>query len=322
MTTHSTKQVGTAWGRLITLLVVVVPVLGLLYAIHQLWNREVNARDLVLCGILYALTALGICIGFHRLVTHRSFITFSPVRALVLILGSMAVEGDVVTWVATHLEHHARSDREGDPHSPREGFWHAHIGWMVGAFTASPEIYARHLQQDKLVQVIARTFFGWVAVSLALPALLDGWLSVGSPGGFGTGVWHGLLWGGLVRICLTHHVTWSVNSICHTFGQRPFATRDSSRNNWIIGLLAFGEGWHNNHHAFPSAAYHGFAWWQIDVSGYLIRLLKLLRLATKVQVPSPEALVWGRARAEAGGVAHVPNLPPERALLRRGRPVR
>ena len=180
----------------------------------------------------------------------------------------MAVEGDVVSWVATHLEHHARSDRPGDPHSPRDGFWHAHMGWMIGPFTASPQIYARHLRNDRMVQVMSRAFFVRVALSLALPAVLDGWLSIGSAGGFGTGLWHGLLWGGLVRICLAHHVTWSVNSICHTFGRRPFgATQDESRNNWLVGLLAFGEGWHNNHHAFPAAAYHGFVWWQIDLSG-------------------------------------------------------
>ena len=261
-------------GHAITLVVVVVPFLALLYAIRQLWNQDVNGRDLVICAAFYALTAMGVTVGFHRLTTHRSFVAPWPVRGVLIGLGSMAVEGPVVYWVATHLEHHAHSDRAGDPHSPRDGFWHAHLGWMMGAYTAKPDIYARHLRHDRLVQALSRTFFGWVAVSLALPALLDGWLSVGSAGGFGTGLWHGFLWGGLVRICLTHHVTWSVNSICHTFGQRPFAaTRDTSRNNVVVGLLAFGEGWHNNHHAFPAAAYHGFTWWQIDMSAYLIRLL-------------------------------------------------
>lgn len=161
---------------------------------------------------------------------------------------------------------------------------------MLGAFTAKPEVHARHLRHDRLVQCISRTFFGWVFLSLALPAVLDGWRSVGSLGVFGVGVWHGLVWGGLVRICLTHHVPWSVNSLCHTFGQRPFsATRDSSRNNWVVGVLALREGWHNNHHAVLSTAYHGFTWWQIDISGYMIRLCALLRLASKVQMPSREA---------------------------------
>jgi stearoyl-CoA desaturase (delta-9 desaturase) len=294
------KHEASTLGRLITLVVASIPFLGLLLAVHQLWDRQVNGSDLAVFGILYLFSGLGVCVGFHRLATHRSFVAVSPVRAALLALGSMAVEGDVVYWVATHLEHHARSDREGDPHSPRDGFWHAHIGWMLGPFSASPDIYCRHLKQDRLVRFIARTFFGWAALSLALPALLDGWLSMGTPGGFGIGALHGLLWGGLVRICFTHHVTWSVNSICHSFGQRPFAaTRDSSRNNFIIGLLAFGEGWHNNHHAFPAAAYHGFSWWQIDLSGYLIRLLKLLRLARNVQMPSASARARQRARPDA-----------------------
>jgi stearoyl-CoA desaturase (delta-9 desaturase) len=281
---------GIEWGKWITLFVVVAPFVALLYAIRQLWDHQVNGQDLVLFGVFYALTAMGITVGYHRLLTHRSFVTTTPIRFLFLLLGSMAVEGSVVYWVATHLEHHAHSDRVGDPHSPREGFWHAHIGWMVGPYSASPEVYARHLKDDRLVQFMSRTFFAWVAFTLALPALLDGLLSIHSAGGFGTGCWHGLLWGGLVRICLTHHVTWSVNSICHTFGARPFsATRDDSRNNWVVGLLAFGEGWHNNHHAFPSAAFHGFRWWQIDCSAYVIRLLRVLGLATKVQMPTAEA---------------------------------
>jgi len=313
------RQDASRLGHLISLVVVVVPFLGLLYGIHQLWDRQVNGRDLVICGVLYALTGMGITIGFHRLVTHRSFTTVVWVRWLLLILGSMAVEGDVVYWVATHLEHHAKSDREGDPHSPRDGFWHAHIGWMLGAFTASPAVYARHLRQDRLVQFMSRTFFGWVAVSLALPALLDGWLSQSSPGGFGTGCWHGLLWGGLVRICLTHHVTWSVNSICHTFGQRPFAaTRDTSRNNWVVGVLAFGEGWHNNHHAFPSAAYHGFSWWQVDLSAYLIRLLKVVRLATRVQMPSAEAMRREHARTRDIDSVGALEAPQDLEVLRTG----
>ncbi len=299
VTTLKSNRRSIEWGKWITLFAAVAPFVALLYAIRQLWDRQVNTQDLVLCGIFYALTSLGICIGYHRLLTHRSFVTSVPIRFLFLLLGSMAVEGGVVYWVATHLEHHAHSDREGDPHSPREGFWHAHVGWMIGPYEARPDVYARHLKDDRLVQFMSRTFFGWVGFTLLLPALLDGWLSMGNAGGFGTGFWHGVLWGGLVRICLTHHVTWSVNSICHTFGQRPFsATKDTSRNNFVVGVLAMGEGWHNNHHAFPSAAYHGFKWWQIDVSGYIIRLLKLVGLATKVQMPTAEAQARQRGRGD------------------------
>jgi stearoyl-CoA desaturase (delta-9 desaturase) len=287
-------------GHVLTLSIVLLPFVALAVAIRLLWDRQVNAQDIVLCLGLYAVTAMGITIGFHRLTTHRSFVAVPPIRALLLLLGSMAVEGPVVYWVATHLEHHAKSDREGDPHSPREGFWHAHIGWMLGAFAAKPEVYARHLRQDRLVQFMSRTFFAWVAVSMVLPGLLDGWLSRGLAGGFGTGFWHGLLWAGLVRMGITHHVTWSVNSLCHTFGSRPFdATRDRSRNNWLVGLLAFGEGWHNNHHAFPAAAYHGFTWWQIDVSAYCIRLFRVLGLARDVQMPSSAAVRREMAREQS-----------------------
>jgi stearoyl-CoA desaturase (delta-9 desaturase) len=301
--TPAPAKSGIEWGRLLTLVFVVVPFLGLVYAIRQLWNHEVNGRDLAICGVLYVVTAFGITVGFHRLLTHRSFVTFWPIRAAFLVLGSMAIEGPAVYWTATHLEHHAKSDREGDPHSPRDGFWHAHIGWMLGAYSAKPEVYARHLENDRLVQFISRTFAIWATISLTLPAIVDGLLSVSSPGGFGTGFWHGLIWGGLVRVCLAHHVTWSVNSICHTFGQRPFAaTRDSSRNNLVVGILGMGEGWHNNHHAFPSAAYHGFSWWQIDFSAYLIRLLKVTRLASKIQMPSLEARQRQRGRVVAPGM--------------------
>jgi fatty-acid desaturase len=165
------------WVRLATALGAVTPFLAFLYAILQMWDRQVNGIDLILFFTFYLSTGLGICVGFHRLLTHRAFVTFSPVRAVLLALGSMAVEGPAVTWAATHLEHHAKSDREGDPHSPVEGFWHAHMGWIIGKYSAKPEVYARHLEQDTLVQFISRTFFGWMALTVLLPGLLDGVLS-------------------------------------------------------------------------------------------------------------------------------------------------
>ena len=284
-------------SKFVNIVGVIGPFLALLVGIQQLWNRQVDGIDIALMLVFYLFTALGITIGYHRLLTHRSFVTPTPVRFLFLALGSMAVEGPAIYWAATHLEHHARSDKEGDPHSPTEGLWHAHMGWMFGPFSPSPEIYARHLQRDRLVQLVSKTFFVWMALTLILPGVLDGWLSLGRPGGFGTGFWHGLLWGGLVRAFFTHHVTWSVNSICHTFGGRPFdGTRDHSRNNFWVGVLAMGEGWHNNHHAFPSAAYHGFEWWQFDLSGYVIRLLKWTGLASKVQIPTREAMARQRLK--------------------------
>jgi len=241
-----------------------------------LWQRAVHPRDIVLLLALYALTAMGVTIGFHRMLTHRSFHPHPVVKFLLLVFGSMAVEGPAVEWATTHIKHHARADHEGDPHSPVEGFFHAHIGWMFHDLDPANAIYGRHLTNDPLIMFVNRTFVLWVALSLLIPFLIGGWT--------------GLLWGGLVRICLTHHVTWSVNSVCHTFGKREFETPDQSRNEWLVGLLAFGEGWHNNHHAFPRSAFHGLHWWQLDLSGSIIWMLERFGLVKEVYRVTPAML--------------------------------
>jgi stearoyl-CoA desaturase (delta-9 desaturase) len=246
--------------KVAVLVAVIVPLIATIYAICSLWERAVNWLDLALLLSFYILTALGVTIGFHRMLTHRSFRPHPIVKFILLVLGSMALEGPALEWAATHVKHHAQSDREGDPHSPVEGFFHAHIGWMFKDSMADPNVYCKNLVKDPTVVFVSRTFFLWTALSLLIPFALGGWT--------------GLLWGGLVRIFLTHHVTWSVNSICHTFGKRDFETPDRSHNEWIIGLLALGEGWHNNHHAFPRSAFHGLHWWQFDLSGYVIRALE------------------------------------------------
>jgi stearoyl-CoA desaturase (delta-9 desaturase) len=192
----------------------------------------------------------------------------------------MAVQGPAITWAANHLKHHALADKPGDPHSPLEGLVHAHLGWLFGEEKADPGRYCRHLLQDPVVVFADRTFVVWVALSLLIP--------------FAIGGWTGLLWGGLVRIFLVHHVTWSVNSVCHTFGRRAFETTDRSRNQWVVGLLAGGEGWHNNHHAFPRSAVHGLDRWQLDLSAWLIATLERLRLATNVQRIAPEMIARKR----------------------------
>ncbi|MHB8577536.1 MAG: acyl-CoA desaturase, partial [Dehalococcoidia bacterium] len=179
------------------------------------------------------------------------------------------------------------------PHSPVDGFWHAHMGWLFSGKQAEHLTYARDLTEDRLVMAISNTFFVWLAATLVLPALLGGMLAHD----FWTGAWHGLLWGGAVRLFLTHHITWSVNSVCHTFGSRPFQTRDRSRNQWVVGLLALGEGWHNNHHAFPRSALHGMRWWQLDLSGWTIRLLERTKLAANVQRVSAADRAARRQRA-------------------------
>lgn len=251
------------------LVLVVVPLAATLLAIWLLWQRAVNWFDIILLVAMYIPISMGITIGFHRYLTHRGFKAQPAVKVALLILGSMAIEGAAIDWAANHRKHHALADREGDPHSPADGFFHAHIGWLFSAPPANRTLYARDLLADPTVMRISRLFPLWVLLTLAIP--------------FAIGGWEGLLWGGLVRIFLTHHVTWSVNSVCHTFGSRPFKTKDRSRNQWTVGLLALGEGWHNNHHAFPRSAFHGLYWWQFDLSGITIRLLELCSLVTGVQ---------------------------------------
>ncbi len=263
----------TANHRVYILTIVIVPFLGTIVAICSLWQRAVSWSDLILLVTMYTFTALGVAVGFHRMLTHRSFRAHPALKLVLLILGSMGVEAPPIEWVATHVKHHALSDREGDPHSPMEGLFHSHMGWLFKDRFADPQQYCRHLLKDPIVVFVNRTFLLWVALSLLIP--------------FAIGGWTGFLWGALVRIFIGHHVTFSVNSICHVFGTREFETNDQSHNQWVVGLLGFGEGWHNNHHAFPRSAFHGLHWWQIDISGYVIRLLERLGLVQDVYRVSP-----------------------------------
>jgi len=269
--------------KAIVLIVVIVPLLATILAMWLLWTRAVHLSDIVLLVTMYSLVALGVTAGFHRMLTHRSFRPHPVVKFLLLVLGSMALEGSAIQWAATHLKHHAQADREGDPHSPVEGFFHAHVGWMFKNSEADSDTYGRYLTQDRMLVFVSRTFWLWSILSLLIP--------------FAIGGWTGLLWGGLVRIFLTHHVTWSVNSVCHTFGKRAFETNDQSRNEWVVGLLAFGEGWHNNHHAFPRSAFHGLRWWQFDLSGYVIRGLERIGLAHDVYRIPADAIARRLSRA-------------------------
>jgi stearoyl-CoA desaturase (delta-9 desaturase) len=266
------------------LVVVVIPLLGTLYAITLLWQRYVNGLDLSLLLIFYVLSGLGITVGHHRLLTHRSFETYPVVKALLLAFGAMAMEGRPSDWASVHLEHHAHSDTDEDPHSPLVSLWHAHLGWMF-RHVPRPQLYGPSLLKDPVAIFADRTWLIWAALGLVIP--------------FAIGGWQGLIWGALVRICLTHHITWSVNSICHTFGTRPYQTRDASRNNWLVGLLAFGEGWHNNHHAFPRSAFHGLRWWEFDLSAGFISLLEWVGLAWNVQRVTPEV---ERRQSRASGL--------------------
>ena len=262
-------------------LVVVIPFVALLVAVRQLWDQAVGWTEVVLLVGMYLPISLGVTAGFHRMLTHKSFVAHPIVKLVLLVLGSMAIEGNCIGWAADHLLHHQRSDKRGDPHSPTEGLWHAHVGWLFGGTQADPAVYCSALRKDRVITFVDRTYWLWVLLSLAIPFLVAGW--------------QGLIWGGLVRIFFVHHVTWSVNSVCHTWGTRPYATDDRSHNNWFVGILAMGEGYHNSHHRWPRAAIHGMDRWQFDVSGWLIQLLEKVHLARDVCRISLETRLRSRA---------------------------
>jgi stearoyl-CoA desaturase (Delta-9 desaturase) len=274
---------------------VVIPFLATLAAIVLLWNSVVSFSDLAIAAVMYLLTAIGITVGFHRLLTHRSFQTSKPLEHAFAVLGSMAVQGPVIAWVADHRKHHAHTDVEGDPHSPHvghgggargvlSGLWHAHSGWLMSTQgRADWKRYAPDLYEDRGMRTIARQFVPLVLLSLALPALA-GYAVSGTLAGAATG----LLWGGLVRVFFVHHVTWSVNSVCHFFGSRRFDTEDRSTNVFWLAIPSLGESWHHNHHAFPRSAVHGLRSWELDPSALVIGTLEKLGLAWNVVRISPE----------------------------------
>jgi stearoyl-CoA desaturase (Delta-9 desaturase) len=278
--------------RTANLIGVVVPVLGVLVAVGLLWNRAVDGIDLGILAGMYLLTGLGITVGFHRLLTHRAFQTYPWLERAFAVVGSLAVQGSVMDWVADHRKHHAHTDREGDPHSPHvghgsglPGLWHAHTGWLLETQgQADWKRYAADLYDDRAMRRIGRRFPLLVLLSLLIPTLAGFILH----GFTAAGALRGLIWGGLVRIFLVHHMTWSVNSICHFFGARRFDIEDRSTNVAWLALPSLGESWHHNHHAFPRSAFHGLRWWEIDVTGAVISMLERAGLAWNVVRITPE----------------------------------
>ena len=276
--------------RLLNLAAVILPFLGFVAVIASLWGRGFSWVDGGLLLGMYMLTAVGITVGYHRLFTHRAFETNRVVQFLLAVFGSMAVEGPLLKWVAVHRRHHQHSDTHKDPHSPHvqgdgllgllRGLWHAHMGWFFLPDPPNLPHYVKDLHQSGTLRIANALFPLWVTLGVLIPAALGGLLT-----GTWLGVVTGLLWGGLARIFLVHHVTWSINSICHLWGSQPFRTGDHSRNNFIFGALGFGEGWHNNHHAFPSSARLGLRWWQIDLGYWFICVLAWLGLASRVKTP-------------------------------------
>jgi stearoyl-CoA desaturase (Delta-9 desaturase) len=282
---------------------VIFPAAGAITAAILLWGTGFDWIHLGLLLGMYVMTALGVTVGFHRHFTHKSFETNAVVRFILAALGSMAVQGSVLRWVAQHRRHHQHSDTTADPHSPRhggrglggviKGFFHAHIGWAFKADPIGLDRYVTDLRKLASVRIASKLFPLWILLGLAIPAALGGLLTESW-----AGVLLGFLWGGLVRVFLVHHVTWSVNSVCHLWGRRPYPSKDHSRNNFLFGILAMGEGWHNNHHAFPTSARHGLRWWQIDASYYVIRVFEAFGLAWKIRYPAKHALA-GTAPSDA-----------------------
>jgi stearoyl-CoA desaturase (Delta-9 desaturase) len=304
----------TRAGKLVNLGAVVVPFLATLASIVLLWNSVVSWHDLALLAGMYVITALGITVGFHRMLTHRSFRTHKATEYAFATLGSMAVQGSVIAWVADHRKHHAHTDVEGDPHSPHvghgdgvggvlRGLWHAHTGWLLSEHgRADWRKYAPDLYEDPGMRLINRLFVPLVLLGLALPALL-GYLITGTLIGAVTG----LLWGGLVRVFFVHHVTWSVNSICHFMGTRRFEVDDRSTNVFWLALPSLGESWHHNHHAFPRSAVHGLRRWELDPSALVIRAMERVGLAWNVIRIAPERqaakVIGASARAPSAKAA-------------------
>ena len=289
--------------RVVTGVITVLPPLLLAIVCWRAWNRELHWRDIAIFLIMYIPIGLGVTVGFHRLLTHRSFKTSGGMRGLLAILGTMSIEGPVISWVADHRKHHAYSDRPGDPHSPHvdhgggwrgalRGLGHAHVGWLFDhSERGARERFAPDLLSDPAVSFVDGTFVLWSLLGLAIPfglgLLIGGTLAAGL---------EGLLWGGIARVFVLHHVTYSINSLCHFFGRRRFATSDHSRNLLWLAPLSFGEAWHNNHHAFPTSAYHGLGRGEIDFSGILISGLERAGLVWDVQRVSEERRA-GRALA-------------------------
>jgi stearoyl-CoA desaturase (delta-9 desaturase) len=273
-------------------LFLVIPFLALAAAAVLLWGWGLSWLDVGLATGFYVVSTLGVTVGYHRYFTHGAFRANRPLRIALAVAGGLAAQGPVIEWVADHRRHHAFSDREGDPHSPwlfgtspvalARGFWHAHLGWLFGRDKTNVARFAPDLSADSGIRTVDRLFPVWVACTVLIPTVI---------GGLVTWSWWGaltaFLWAGLARISLQHHVTWSVNSICHMIGSRPFTNRDKSANFWPLALLSMGESWHNSHHADPTCARHGVLPGQIDVSARVIWIFEKVGWATRVRWPAP-----------------------------------
>jgi len=295
-----TDEVKPGWEQIALYLFVIVPFLAVLAAIPVAWGWGLTWQDVVITGVFYLVSGLGITVGFHRYFTHGSFKARRPLRIALALAGTLAIEGPVIRWVADHRRHHAFSDKEGDPHSPwrygtnfralAKGFGYAHMGWLFDVEQTNQDRFAPDLLADADLKRINRAFPYIVAFSLLGPAAIGGLWSMSL-----TGALTAFFWASLVRISVLHHVTWSINSVCHTIGERPFAVRDQSRNFWPLAIISFGESWHNLHHADPTSARHGVLRGQLDPSARVIRWFEQLGWAAEARWPSRERIDSKRA---------------------------
>ena len=277
--------------RLHLLLTNLIPACGFLTAILLSYRFGVGFLEINLLIFMSVLTTIGITVGFHRYFSHEAFQTSKTIRIFLAIIGSMAAQSPLIYWVAQHRRHHKYSDSFGDTHSPNlsnskiRGLWHAHLGWVLVPEATNTSLFAKNLIQNSQIYQISKLYYVWVLLGLLIPALIEVIMTQ-----TWQGFCYGFLWGGLVRIFLVQHFTFSINSICHSFGNSNFKTNDKSKNNLWLAIFTCGESWHNNHHAFPTSAKFGLKWWQIDLGYGLIRLLQLLSLAWNVKIPTPEKI--------------------------------
>lgn len=294
-------------AKWMTATIIVLPFLATVLAMYLAWGRGLfNWHDVVILLVMYFLTASGITIGFHRLFTHRSFVAIKPVKASLAVLGSLAIEGAIIDWVADHRRHHMHSDRDGDPHSPHQGFEghvikgliHAHFGWLVKEGKTNRQRFAPDLEADPLIKWTDSMFMRlWLPLTFVIPAIAGLVIT-----GTFQGMMLAVLWGGLVRIFLVHHATWSINSICHMFGKREYVSKDYSSNVRVLAPFTLGESFHNGHHAFPVSAHHGMKPWEraIDVSWLIICIMEKLGWVTEVKRTSKESYAAKRIDANTG----------------------
>lgn len=273
------------WRKTAILCAVLLPLAALAGLVAAGWRHLVGPPGLIAFAAMLAVTQLGVTLGYHRMLAHRAFQARAPLRAVLLVMAAMALQGPPADWAATHIRHHARADRRGDPHSPVRGFWHAHVAWMLrDRFVRRGPAHAR-LMRDPVVRFVQRTWMPWAVLGFVIPGI-----AVAAVHGAAGAFWTGVLWGGVIRVFVAHHLTWSVNSVTHMFGTRPFPTPDRSRNNIVVALLSWGEGWHNNHHAFPNSAFTGLRWWQPDLGGWVLALLRLTGLVKTWHRPDRHAV--------------------------------